>query len=163
MSNGTDTPQIAANNAHRIIFDPTVIILGPIDNCLERVWTRLTDFQSWPRWLGQYKEVNRLDTGELGRGSQLRVFNGKATTWTITHFDADRRIDYQVHTRSKRLGYSYRLEPGVDSAHCKLSFAMEFQFLGLHALLSPIYSYVEQKRGYRRHQQLFADFIADAE
>ena len=28
MSNGTDTPQIAANNAHLIIFDPTVIISG---------------------------------------------------------------------------------------------------------------------------------------
>ena len=163
MSNGTDTTPVSSKNSHRIMLAPTVVTLGPTGSCLDKAWTRLTDFQSWPLWLKQYKEVSRLDAGELGRGSQLRVFNGAATTWTITHFDAGRRIDFQIQTRSKRLGYSYRLEPMDDVAHCKLSFAMEFEFLGLRALLSPVFSYIEQKRGYHRHQCLFADFMIAGE
>ncbi len=159
MVNGTDTSTVKERSGQRIVLEPVTATLGPKENCQQLVWSRLVDFADWPKWLTEYRSVQRLDSGELGRGSQLETLSERKTVWTISHYEEGRRIDFLIITPGKRLGFCYRLEPLPDPQYCKLSFSMEFEFAGLHALLAPLHSAMEQKRGFGRYKRLFNDLL----
>jgi hypothetical protein len=68
------------------------------------VWATIVDVERWPAWASQFKRLERLDTGPLGRNSRVRVRpNGMpAAVWHV--------IDYE---EGRSFTWASSLAPGV--------------------------------------------------
>ena len=54
----------------------------------ELIWSTLSEVERWPEWTNSVTEVERLDTGDFGVGSRVRVKQPgmPRLTWEVTEF-----------------------------------------------------------------------------
>ena len=74
-----------------------------IDAPLERIWDVLTDFENYPRWAKDLKEVTVLQRDPEGRAVLVRyraAAMGRSTTYTLCYDweDAPRRLPWKLVT-----------------------------------------------------------------
>lgn len=74
-----------------------------IDAPLERIWDVLTDFEHYPRWAKDLKEVTVLQRDQEGRALLVRyraAGMGRSTTYTLCYDwdDAPRRLPWKLVT-----------------------------------------------------------------
>ena len=54
----------------------------------ELIWSTLSEVERWPEWTNSVTEVERLDTGDFGVGSRVRVKQPgmPRLTWEVTEY-----------------------------------------------------------------------------
>ncbi len=63
-----------------------------IDAEPDEVWSVLVDVERWPEWTDSMDRVERLDEGEFGLGSRVRIAQPRLprATWEVTAFEPGR-------------------------------------------------------------------------
>lgn len=105
---------------HRVTF-------GPWPHSSALLWQQLVDFENWPDWWQDVQSVQQLDSGAVGRGSQLQVSGSfDQQVWEIIYWQVGGRVDFEIHDRHCRAGLSFGIQPGSDADHAILTLDMEF-------------------------------------
>lgn len=113
-------------------------------------WDLITDFENWTSWFPKLMSMKRLDPGDPGRGSVLRLYYGnRSQEWTISYWQPLVRIDFISDFDGARIAYSYNMNSTHDNSQLDLELKMEFKFIGYRKLLSPLLTWVVKRNGER--------------
>lgn len=100
--------------------------LGPWPHCPALIWEHLVDFKKWPQWCSGFRQVKRLDSGVVGRGSRLQIETGAGSQiWEIIYWEPGRRLDFEIDQHDLRCGYSFQIRAQDDPAYADLDLYME--------------------------------------
>src|ERR1700733_11558198 len=77
------------------------------------VWATLMDVERWPEWTRSVDRVERLDDGEFGIGSRVRIRQPRipVAIWKVTEFEAGRSFTWVSEAFGIRSVASHLLEP----------------------------------------------------
>jgi uncharacterized membrane protein len=92
----------------------------------QSVWATLTDVERWPEWTRSVERVERLDGGELGIGSRVRVRQPRVpdAVYTVTEFQPGRSFTWVGESFGIRSSAGHVVGPDRDGAvSVTLSFA----------------------------------------
>ena len=97
----------------------------------ERCWDVLLDFERYPEWVGEMKDVEVLERDEQGRGSLVRfraAAMGRSTSYTLAYdYSEEPRVLAWVLDRGdlmRKLDGSYVFEP-VDGDRTHVTYHLE--------------------------------------
>lgn len=95
-----------------------------IEGSVEDLWAVLVDFERYPTWARDLKEVEVLERDAEGRGVEVRyraAAMGRSTTYTLRydHDEAPRRLPWKLVRGDimRRLDGEYRLEPAGENGN----------------------------------------------
>ena len=93
---------------------------------IKRIWATLVDVERWSEWTRTIDKVERLDHGEFGIGSRVRVHQPRipVAVWTVTEFEPGRSFTWVSEAFGIRSVATHRLEPrGDGTVSLTLGFA----------------------------------------
>ncbi|MEX0618239.1 MAG: SRPBCC family protein [Pseudohongiellaceae bacterium] len=99
------------------------------------VWDYLIDFANAGQWIPGTVSITRLDAGDVGRGSVLRLDGSVAREYRITYWNPKKCFVWKRHGRFHDGSYTYKVEAGDGSTRLRLKG--ELVFHGLWTLLAP--------------------------
>jgi uncharacterized membrane protein len=109
------------------------IIGAPVDE----VWAVLVDFERYPSWAADLKQVEVLERDDEGRGTSVlyrAAAMGRSTTYVLRydHSDAPRRIPWVLERGDimRRLDGAYVLEPDpADPSRTKVVYDLTVELV----------------------------------
>lgn len=98
-----------------------------IDAPPQAVWQILSDLESWPSWTPTVSRVERLDSGPIGIGSRVRVFQPKLrpAVWVVTQWEPGAAFTWVSSSFGSRIVAEHILAPEGDG--CRLTLSLRFQ------------------------------------
>ena len=90
------------------------------------VWAILVDVERWPEWTRSVERIERLDSGEFGIGSRLRVRQPRVPVaeYTVTEFRPGRSFTWVGESFGIRSAAGHAVEPDRNgTVSVTLSFA----------------------------------------
>ncbi len=143
----TETTYSTHNSNCSIRFSQSNAVEPSIDPVMA-AWDLVTDFENWTSWFPKLLSVVRLDPGDPGRGSVLRLdYGNRSEEWTISYWEPLTQIDFISDSRGARVAYSYNMNSTHDNSHLDLELDMEIEFTGYRKLLSPVLTWVVKRNG----------------
>jgi ribosome-associated toxin RatA of RatAB toxin-antitoxin module len=101
----------------------------------ERCWDVLLDFERYPEWVGEMKNVEVLERDEQGRGKLVKfraAAMGRSTSYTLAYdYSAEPRVMAWVLERGdlmRKLDGSYVFEP-VDGDRTHVTYHLEAELI----------------------------------
>ena len=84
---------------------------------IEGVWATLVDVQRWSEWTRSIDKVERLDHGQFGIGSRVRIRQPRipVAIWTVTEFEPGRSFTWISDAIGIHSVATHRLEPRGDA------------------------------------------------
>ena len=103
-------------------YETTVDIAADPD----RIWSTWIDVERWPEWTESMESVRRLDDGEFGVGSRVRVKQPKlrAAVWEVTEAEPARSFVWVARTAGMTMVASHEVEPAAGGVTARLTFEM---------------------------------------
>lgn len=105
-----------------------IIVSEEIDAPRDRVWTLITDFDSWADTISgivAVEVINKPDTGVVGlKWRETRMFFGKEAVETMWISSADPKRWYETTAESHGSVYTTRMS--LDESNDKLVLTMQF-------------------------------------
>jgi hypothetical protein len=94
-------------------------------------------------WIGGVRQIERLDTGSMAIGSQVRRlgrFLGRTIEWVmeVVALEPERRLQMHAVRSPFPMDVTYRLEPGDDGRSTTASIRIQGEARGVYALLGPL-------------------------
>lgn len=82
------------------------------------VWAVMSDVERWPTWTESISRVERLDGGEFGVGSTVRIKQPKfpPAVWRVTEFEPERSFTWTATSPGIKTVASHRIADGPDDA-----------------------------------------------
>jgi uncharacterized membrane protein len=135
-------------------FETTVAIAAPA----ERIWSTWLDVERWPKWTASVESAQRLDDGELGVGSRVRVRQPKmrAALWEVTDLQPGRSFTWQARSGGLLMVASHVVERAADGVTVRLAFDLTGPLSGLFGRLvgSRIRTYLAtEAEGLKAHSE----------
>jgi uncharacterized membrane protein len=114
-------------------FETTVAIAAPPD----RIWSTWLDVERWPDWTASVDSAQRLDDGELGVGSRVRIKQPKLrpAVWEVTELDPDRSFVWQARSGGLTMLASHVIERAAGGVTVRLTFELTGFLSGLFGRL----------------------------
>lgn len=120
-----------------------IVIEAPVERCFET----LTDFESYPEWAGDLKEVTVIERDAQGRALVVEfraAAMGRSTTYRLRYdySDAPNRLGWQLDTGDiqRELDGAYVLQPAEDDpARTEVSYELSID------LIMPIPGFVKRR------------------
>jgi uncharacterized membrane protein len=87
-----------------------------IDAAPERVWTVMTDVETWPEWTSTVTSVTRLDEGPLKLDSKASIVQPKLppTEYVVTEFSPGRSFTWVATSPGVRVTAKHEIEARPD-------------------------------------------------
>ncbi|MGH9138670.1 MAG: SRPBCC family protein [Acidimicrobiales bacterium] len=135
-----------------------------IEASVDELWDVLTDFDAYPTWARDLKQVEVLERDTEGRGTVVRfraAGMGRSTTYTLRYdyADAPHRLPWVLERGDimRRLDGAYRLEPGdtPGTTHVVYDLAVE--------LVIPLPGFVKHRAEHRIIHTALRDLRAHVE
>jgi uncharacterized membrane protein len=101
-------------------FETTVAIAAPPD----RIWSTWRDVECWPEWTASVSSVERLDEGEFGVGSRVRMKQPRmrAAVWEVTDFEREHSFVWRARSGGLGMVAGHVIEPAADGVTARLTF-----------------------------------------
>jgi uncharacterized membrane protein len=114
-------------------FETTVEIAAEPD----RIWSTWVDVACWPDWTTSVDSAQRLDDGDFGVGSKVRLKQPRmrAAVWEVTELEPGRSFVWSTRSGGMSMVASHVIEPGTDAATVRLSFELAGPLSGLFGRL----------------------------
>jgi ribosome-associated toxin RatA of RatAB toxin-antitoxin module len=129
---------------------------------LERCFEIATDFDRYPEWASDIKEVRVVERDEHGRGTRVAFRTaafGRSTSYTLAYNyeNAPREISWVEETGdlTSRLDGAYTFEPSGDETEVSFNLLVE--------LIVPIPGFVKRRAGVRIMHTALRELKARAE
>jgi uncharacterized membrane protein len=109
-----------------------------IDAPREKVWTVMTDVESWPEWTASVTSLALLDEAPFDVGSHARIRQPRlpVAVWTVTAFEPEHYFEWQTGVPGVRTVAGHRVEAtGSDGARVTLSVSWSGPLAPLIGLL----------------------------
>ena len=100
-------------------FETTVDIDAPP----EKVWAVLEDVERWPEWTASMTKVERLDSGEFGMGSKVRIKQPAfpPAVWEVSRFAAGASFAWTAKSPGVTTVGDHRVTPTATGSKVTLS------------------------------------------
>jgi uncharacterized membrane protein len=114
-------------------FETTVAIAATPD----RIWSTWRDIERWPEWTASVSSVERLDGGDFGIGSRVRIKQPRmrAAVWEVTDFEPDQSFVWRARTGGLAMVAGHVIEPAAGGVTVRLSFELTGLLSGLFGRL----------------------------
>lgn len=114
-------------------FETTTDIAADAD----RVWKTWLEFERWPDWTTSVDDAERLDDGEFGVGSRVRIKQPKmrAAEWEVAEAESGRSFDWRTQSGGMSMVAGHAIEPGADGVTVRLTFDLTGPLSGLFGRL----------------------------
>ena len=131
--------RLPLSGSHEPLLDPA-----------QTAWSQLGDFDQWIKWIPGVDKVVRLNQGETGRGSRVRLQSGTLhEDWTIAYWEPWRHIAFIIHDAGSRVTYDCYIDAAEDNSQLNLTLELEFAFSGYRCLLSPPLIWMQKRKAVR--------------
>jgi uncharacterized membrane protein len=114
-------------------FETTVVIAADPG----RIWSTWLDVECWPDWTESVDSAQRLDEGEFGVGSRVRLKQPRLrpAVWEVTELEPGRSFVWTTRSGGMSMTASHLIEPGSGAATVRLSFDLTGPLSGLFGRL----------------------------
>ena len=103
-------------------FETTVAIEAPP----EKVWAVLQDVERWPEWTKSMRRVERLDGGDFGMGSKVRIKQPGflPVVWEVTRFAPGTSFGWSTKSPGAYVVADHHVTPTASGSTVKLTVSM---------------------------------------
>lgn len=128
-----------------------------MNDCRDRLWRQLADFENWPAWSQDIKSIERRESDSPGRGSLLSFgIRSNSQQWQISHWNPGKRLDLICQLSNRAIAYRFFLTGSNDDQVIEFRFEVETDYSGVGRLLNIFPDNLERQRAKR----LFDDFCS---
>jgi uncharacterized membrane protein len=101
-------------------FETTVAIAAPPD----RIWSTWREVERWPEWTASVSSIERLDDGEFGVGSRVRIKQPRmrAAAWEVTDLEPDHSFVWRARSGGLAMVAGHVIEPAAGGVTVRLTF-----------------------------------------
>jgi uncharacterized protein YndB with AHSA1/START domain len=102
-----------------------------------KVWAALIDFENWATWTKSVEKAERVDSGQFGMGSEVRIKQPKlpATVWKVVDFEPGAYFAWQAAARGVSTIAGHRITASDGGCTVTLSIKQSGPMSWLAALL----------------------------